>query len=188
MTGRFALDALPWQAWKNGAGRTREIAVEPAGAGLDEFGWRISVAEVAADAPFSAYPGVERCITLLQGAGMLLHSDDGRTEHRLDQPLQPWRFDGAMPLQARLLGGPCLDFNLMTRRGRWQGEVQRLAAPARLPDADALLVLAVEGAAQIDGDTLHQGEGRVWRTPVADLDITGRATLLAVRLRRHPNE
>lgn len=188
MTGRFALDALPWQAWKNGAGRTREIAVEPPGAGLDDFGWRVSVAEVAADAPFSVYPGVERCITLVQGAGMLLRSDNGRTEHRLDRPLQPWHFDGAMPLQAHLIGGPCLDFNLMTRRGRWQGEVQCLVAPSRLPGADTLLVLAVDGEAQIAGDTLRRGEGRVWRTPVADLAVGGRATLLAVRLRRLSNE
>lgn len=184
MIERFALGALPWQAWKNGAGRTREIAVEPAGAGLDHFDWRVSVAEVAGDAPFSAYPGVERCITLLRGAGLQLRSEDGQLEHRLDQPLVPWRFDGGTPLQARLLGGPCLDFNLMTRRGRWQGEVQRIAAPGRVDGADALLVLATEGAPVVDGEAMRPDEGRLWRTPVAGLIIDGVGGLLAVRLNR----
>ncbi|MCW5664846.1 MAG: HutD family protein [Piscinibacter sp.] len=184
MSGRFALDALPWQAWKNGAGRTREIAVEPPGAGLDDFGWRISVAEVAADAPFSAYPGVDRCSSLLQGNGMMLRSHDGGTEYRLDRPLEPLAFDGGMALQACLIDGPCLDFNLMTRRGPWRGEVVCVVAPARLPEADALLVLAVDGAPEVEGDSLRPGEGRVWRTPVTGLDIGGSGRLLAARLTR----
>lgn len=188
MSGRFALDALPWQAWKNGAGRTREIAVEPPGAGLDDFGWRISVAEVAADAPFSAYPGVDRCITLLQGAGMRLRSDDGGVDRRLDRPLEPFAFDGGTALQALLIDGPCLDFNLMMRRGRWRGEVVRVAAPAQLPGADALLVLAVDGAPAVEGEGLRPGAGRVWRAPVSGLSIGGSGTLLAARLMRLPTE
>lgn len=188
MSERLALDTLPWQAWKNGAGRTREMAVEPAGAGLDDFGWRVSVAEVAADAPFSAYPGVDRCITLLRGAGLQLRSDDGRIDHRLDQLRVPWCFDGGTALHARLLDGPCLDFNLMTRRGRWQGEVQPVAAPARLPGAEALLMLAADGTPVVDGETLCPGEGRLWRTPVAGLSIAGAGVLLVVRLSRRPSE
>ena len=35
------------QPWKNGGGVTREIAVEPPGAGFDSFGWRVSTAVVA---------------------------------------------------------------------------------------------------------------------------------------------
>lgn len=186
MRERFALGALPWQAWKNGAGRTREIAVEPAGAGPDDFGWRVSVAEVDADAPFSAYPGVERCITLLHGAGLRLHSGAGELVHVLDQALVPWRFDGGLALTARLIAGPCLDFNLMTRRGAWHGELQRIDAPQRIAGADALLVLATDGAPTADGVALRPEEGLLWRTPRASLGIGGAGTLLAVRLTRHP--
>lgn len=56
--------------WKNGGGVTREIAVFPEGAGMDDFVWRASLAEVAADGPFSAFPGIDRTITLAEGAGM----------------------------------------------------------------------------------------------------------------------
>ena len=30
--------------WKSGGGETIEIAVDPAGAGLDDFDWRVSLA------------------------------------------------------------------------------------------------------------------------------------------------
>jgi uncharacterized protein len=39
--------------WKNRRGSTTEIAVGSAGASLDAFDWRISMAHVAADGPFS---------------------------------------------------------------------------------------------------------------------------------------
>ena len=35
--------------WKNGGGETAEIAVFPQNAGLDDFGWRVSVATVEAE-------------------------------------------------------------------------------------------------------------------------------------------
>ncbi|HEY9239438.1 MAG TPA: HutD family protein, partial [Burkholderiaceae bacterium] len=49
---RIDLREIAPQAWKNGAGLTREIAF--GGPGAADFDWRISVAEVARDAPFSA--------------------------------------------------------------------------------------------------------------------------------------
>ena len=74
MTGaeRLALSSLPATPWKNGGGTTREIAAFPPGAGLDDFGWRLSVAEVERDGPFSVFSGVDRTIVLLDGAGMRL--------------------------------------------------------------------------------------------------------------------
>ena len=67
---RIELRQLAPQRWKNGAGLTREIAVEPRGASVGDVDWRASVAEIAGDAPFSRFPGVDRCIVLLRGAGM----------------------------------------------------------------------------------------------------------------------
>src|SRR4029077_2512621 len=58
--------------WKNGAGRTTEIAVHPPGAALDAFAWRVSIADVEQDGPFSRFPGIDRTIVLLGGSGMRL--------------------------------------------------------------------------------------------------------------------
>ncbi|MBV9975040.1 MAG: HutD family protein, partial [Hyphomicrobiales bacterium] len=48
--------------WKNGGGETTEIIASPEGAGLDEFDWRISMARVATDGPFSRFAGVDRTL------------------------------------------------------------------------------------------------------------------------------
>ena len=58
--------------WKNGGGHTTEIAAEPPGAGMASFAWRVSVADIAHDGPFSAFPGVDRTLVLLAGDGMRL--------------------------------------------------------------------------------------------------------------------
>lgn len=189
MTERFDLAALPWQAWKNGAGRTQEVAVEPRDAGLDDFDWRVSVAEVAGDAPFSAYPGIDRCILLWQGMGLELRSDDGRIDHRLDSPLQSFRFAGELPLQARLLGGTSIDLNVMTRRGRWRAKLEVLDSARELAAADALLLLAAAGSWSADDNTLAPGQGLLWRAPRSVLTAVPlhgghAARLLAVRLER----
>ena len=153
---QIALAALAPQPWKNGAGLTREIAVGPRAAGNADFDWRISLAEVAGDAPFSAFPGIDRCITLLRGAGMRLASSDGSVDHRLDQPLAPFRFSGDLALNATLLDCACSDFNVMTRRGAWSAEVAIVRSARELADADVMLLLGIAGTWQIDsGATDH---------------------------------
>lgn len=54
-------------AWKNGGGGTRTLLALPS-----EEAWhlRISMADVDTDGPFSPYPGVERWLALVEGAGM----------------------------------------------------------------------------------------------------------------------
>jgi uncharacterized protein len=163
---RFDLREIAPQPWKNGAGITREIAVSPAGASAETFDWRISVAEVARDAPFSAFPGIDRCIVLLRGSGMLLQRSDGGLVHRLDRRHEPFHFSGDLPLDATLLGGPSTDFNVMTRRGRFRAEVTPYDGAARLPGGDAGLLLCSEGDWQVeDPATLELGplQGLLWR-------------------------
>lgn len=190
----LALAALTPQPWKNGAGLTREIATGPQAAGSADFDWRISIAEVACDAPFSAFPGIDRCITLLRGAGMRLVSADASVDHRLDQALAPFRFSGDLALDAILFDGPCSDFNVMTRRGAWSAEVSVVRAACELADADAMLLFGIAGTWQIDaGATDDDGAwhlqpdtallwrnrcGALWATPLTPHD----QVLLQVRL------
>ena len=63
---RRSLAAMPW---KNGGGTTQEIACWPPGAGLSEFGWRVSIATIAAPGPFSVFADIDRSIMLLEGEG-----------------------------------------------------------------------------------------------------------------------
>lgn len=103
----------PAQRWRNGGGTTRELLAWPM---PGEWQVRVSVAEIEADGPFSAYPGVERWFTVLQGSGVEL-SIDGR-RHRLQRGDAPLRFGGDAVTQCRLIDGPTRDLNLMLRRAR----------------------------------------------------------------------
>ena len=180
---RFDLRQITPQPWKNGAGLTREIGF--GGASAIDFDWRISVAEVAHDAPFSAFAGVDRCITLLSGAGLQLRADDGCVDHALATPLTPFRFAGETALTATLVAGACSDFNVMTRRGRYRSEVAVRRAGTTLPDADITLVLCCAGEWVVGDEALAPQQGLLWRTPPGAIEAqpaSANAVLLHVRL------
>lgn len=146
--------------WRNGGGTTLELAVEPPGATVDTgFGWRLSSAEVGVSGPFSAFPGLERWLLLLDGAGLDL--DFGpRGGVRLSEPLIPFRFSGDWPASATLLEGPCTDLNLMVDPRAWRArvEVLHLDRPERLAVPAALsLLLVAKGTLSVPAWDLHLG-------------------------------
>lgn len=105
--------------WKNGGGITCELAVSPQDAGMDgnPFLWRVSIAEVVSDGPFSVFPGYERSIMLLEGGGMELGIGDAAPQ-RVTKRYQPLLFSGDAHTHCRLLNGPVRDFNVMSTRGK----------------------------------------------------------------------
>lgn len=117
--------------WKNGLGETAQIAVSPQDAALNAFDWRISMARIEAPGPFSAFPGVDRTLTVLDGEGFLL-AVAARPAVELTPGLAPFPFSGDSPASATLLGGPVTDLNVMTRRDRFWHRVRRFAITGRL--------------------------------------------------------
>lgn len=117
-------------AWKNGQGLTEEVAAFPAGSDTDSFDWRLSIAHVGADGPFSVFAGIDRTIALLDGAGLALDLPEGKAVE-LKPGGSPFSFSGDWEISSRNLGGPTVDLNIMTRRGRCAHEMRRLTlAPA----------------------------------------------------------
>lgn len=107
--------------WRNGLGWTREIhvAAAPHGVDADAWDWRLSIAEIEADTPYSTFPGVEREQVLLSGDGLAL--DFGGDDQRpLFPPHGRQRFSGEASVRARLQGARAEVFNLMWRPGRVQ--------------------------------------------------------------------
>lgn len=117
------VDALPAVPWRNGGGTTRNLAVEPEGAGFDDFLWRVSIADVTQSGEFSQFAGVDRTILLLSGDGMILRAGDG-SEIALTTPFVPHEFRGETAIEAILTGSATRDFNVMTRRGRARAQIQ----------------------------------------------------------------
>lgn len=103
------------QVWRNGNGTTFQIAISPEGAGLTDFDWRFSIAEIQEDCNFSAFDGYDRTLVLLEGRGMLLNDPEG-TEIRLDPEHPMLSFSGETAFRCSLTAGPTVDFNVMTRR------------------------------------------------------------------------
>ena len=144
--------------WKNGGGTTMEIVVSPNDAGLSgaPFDWRVSIADVAGDGPFSTFPGYDRHIMVIAGNGMMLDAEEaGRID--LTRTLTPVAFAGEWSVNGRLLAGPVRDFNLMLRRERCSGSltVRRLDGRVALyAQGKVLLCHLLEGEASIAGHIL----------------------------------
>lgn len=128
------------QPWKNGGGTTFEIARSPDGAG--EWDWRVSMALVENDGPFSFFPGVDRTILLVEGE-MTLTSPEG--SHPLTANT-PFHFRGETPIEGRLHSPAARDLNVMVRR-EW-GSVSVSVAPARVLRGPAIAV-ALEDAGEL---------------------------------------
>lgn len=160
------------ERWRNSAGWTREICKWPA---LDDWDWRLSIAEIEQDAQFSSFAGIERELVLLSGHGLRLRFDDGQLR-TLDPPHGRARFAGEDGVRGELIDGPTHDFNLMWRRHSIDAQlwhrplvgpmvifidpgttwaVYLIAGQARFADESGLSALAA-------GDTaiLHAAQGR----------------------------
>jgi environmental stress-induced protein Ves len=107
------------ERWKNGTGWTREIVRTPE---TGDWDWRLSIAEIEQDGPFSVFPGIDRELVLIRGNGLRLRFSDGEV-HELQPPHARLRFAGEREVRSELLEGPTHDFNLMWRRDAMVAEL-----------------------------------------------------------------
>ncbi len=136
---------LPVMPWRNGGGVTREVAASKDPDSGDEFRWRLSIATVSADGPFSSFVGIDRTIAVLAGRGMALQLADRTVT--LSTETEPFSFAGEAPVHAMILEGETTDLNAMTRRG-WLTHTIR-----RLEGAMPIIGGADETAIVFGGDT-----------------------------------
>lgn len=118
--------------WKNGGGETSEIAVFPPGATLDTIDWRISMAVVAQDGPFSIFSGIDRTLCILDGQGMELDFGGDGGKRIVTRDTAPFHFPADLPVQARLLKDAITDLNVMSRRDHYRHSVDRLVIDGHL--------------------------------------------------------
>ncbi|WP_028803127.1 HutD family protein [Streptomyces sp. 142MFCol3.1] len=165
--------------WKNGGGVTREIAAGPEGAGMDDFAWRVSLADVGADGPFSAFAGVDRILTMVEGAGMDLTV--GGAHRRVDTRYVPQHFPGDLPTDCRLLAGPVVNLNVMWRRGGGATPavtVGHPGSPPAGPAGPAALVVVLDGTAEVAGLTLGRYDAALLTGEPAVPRVTGRTAVI----------
>ena len=164
--------------WKNGGGTTRELLAWPPG--VADWHWRISVAQVDADGPFSVFEGVQRWFAVLDGAGVALALGQGGAlqTQRLTQQSDAFCFDGALPVDCSLIKGPTQDLNLMVRSAHARAQMQRVRG--------TLAVTAQQGAARAiwtgaSGAVLRDAD-RVWPVPAQTLAWTSAAPVQGLHI------
>ena len=146
--------------WKNDGGWTTELARS----GGEDFRWRLSIAEIESDGPFSAFPGVERDLVLLDGNGIELDIDDA-PPRRIAQRFERVHFAGESSVHCRLVAGPTRDFNVMTRRDAARAEVVArplVGSMVIFPEAGCewfVHVLAGEAGVRSGTDAFHLASG-----------------------------
>lgn len=132
--------------WANGLGTTAVVARHP---DTDDWAWRLSIADVVADGPFSSLPDVDRWIAVASGAGMVLIVDGADTV--LTAASGAFAFDGGAVTSCRLLDGPIHDLNLMLRRGRATGTLEVVTAESPVPLEGITACVVLGGTASIAG-------------------------------------
>ena len=163
------------QPWKNGRGTTIELLhlTDPAsGATL----LRLSRASVVEDGPFSLFPGIERNLTVLTGAGFRLVGPD--IDLRCD-PLKPVAFPGDVDIRAVDTNGlPSDDFNVMTARNLPRPEVS-VVRNLTLPASGRLALYAL-GPCAANGKAVAAGDLLVMEEPA---HLAGDGFVIAVRFK-----
>lgn len=137
--------------WKNGGGLTTEVAVYPPDASLDDFEWRVSVAHVATDGPFSKFPDIDRTLTVLEGSGLIL-TVDRDAPVQLTMQSAPFAFAADRAASARLIDGPVIDLNVMSRRTTWRHKVERIDVAEQrtlAPTSTLWVVFCHSGSVQV---------------------------------------
>ena len=137
----------PSTPWKNGGGNTKQLLISPINAELTEFDYRISIASIGSNGPFSLFNGIDRQLVILEGDGVQLsidshegakqindlganekiQGDTDTTEYKQLTPINsPFCFTGETSITSQLLGSDVIDFNVMTKRGVFKAHTQRL--------------------------------------------------------------
>lgn len=186
-------DAQQRQRWANDGGWTTLLAGHQAGADCSTTPlWRLSIAEIDQDGPFSILPGMARVLVLLDGGGLeLRNTDDG--DMSIDLRLASLRFCGSATVHCRLINGPVRVFNVMTRHGRihakvvarpLQGTMMLFADPG-----DTWLVYALAGNVDLglEGETHRVGPNELLQmgqlaTPTR-MSLQGTGEVILVRVR-----
>ena len=107
--------------WANGGGVTTELLAHK-DAVSGRMLWRLSMAGVASEGPFSHFAGYDRILVLIEGRGLRLSHADG-TGHDLSNVYDLASFPGDGETHATLAHGPIRDFNVIADRSTFRPSV-----------------------------------------------------------------
>ncbi|WP_248763761.1 HutD family protein [Pseudarthrobacter sp. SSS035] len=166
---RFA--ELRSEPWRNGGGVTRELASHPKAASAQDgaWDWRVSIADVSKAGDFSAFPGMERVLTVIDGELLLLTVDGA--EHPLEK-YRPFRFSGEAAAHGALPTGDIRDLNVITRTASFKGftSIIELSKKRAHPVFEGQLAVLLQGQATVSAGNLSVSAEAAEATAAAEAD------------------
>jgi environmental stress-induced protein Ves len=144
--------------------------------------WRVSIAEIAENAPFSTFAGIDR--HFLVAIGSCVHLSIGSAERKLRRGEQA-SFTGEDVVAARVRETPARCLNLMTRRGFCEGGLTVRHHDGRVSlDATAVAVILLEGGAMTsDGQPLEPMQAIILGSQPEEVSFA-QAVVAVVHVRR----
>jgi environmental stress-induced protein Ves len=146
----------------------------------------VSITPVTGPGAFSAYPGIDRVLTVASGGPLMLDVDGSAL---VAERLSPLRFDGGATTTCVDAGGGARVVNVMARRDAASATVSVLEVravggmqpptPVRAPAGGFLVAVVVRGTAAVGDDLLTAYDAVL---SLDDLDVSGPATLVVAKL------
>ena len=167
---QIRLQDVPVSPWKNGGGTTQSLVCWPS---PSDWVFRMSVARIDSDGPFSEFKGVDRWFAVLSGEGVVLQFSERRVEvGALDKAVQ---FSGDVPCQCSLINGPTVDFNLMVHGvSANMARIDRSPYVAKFKAQTTLAIFVVEAGGRVRmGAQNHElnANSLYWITLDQDVEI-----------------
>ena len=154
---------------------------------MDDFVWRVSIAEVRSAGPFSDFRDVDRILSVLDGELALTIANG--PERRLTPSDPPFPFPADVPTHGAPLDCDVRDLNVMVRRDACRAAVERLpGGTAHLgTDSETFLMIIATGDATVthgaDSETLRPYEAVLFDAPIPrSITVRSAAASFAIRL------
>jgi uncharacterized protein len=171
------LNELQSQPWKNGGGITREIAALRKN---DSIVWRISLAEVVQDGPFSNFINLTRILTVVKGKGLRLKHQGGVINALLYEPVL---FDGKLAIHSELIDGPIADLNVIFDSNLCCASASVFSRSTRLGAGRTTVIIGLCGSTRIGGtDDLQYGDTALVDNETVEIKFSENAAALMVSL------
>lgn len=137
--------------WANGNGETRELRAWP---DVNAHQWRLSIATISSDQPFSHFAEVDRALMVLSPAGVSLRIED---ETAVLKQYDAVSFAGEKWVVPVGVVAPSMDLNFFAPRTKHMLSLKTLAI-RRATTIQATAVVALEGALRFRDAGLSFGD------------------------------
>lgn len=154
--------------WKNGQGKTRQVAIYPHQATLAEnnFLWRLSSATILGDNSFSAFPGFDRWLIVYKGEGLFLNG-------KKLEPHSPLHFQGEKVIHCSLVKDQVTDLGLIYDRKKCKAELKVLAGTIDvMADTETIFVFLAQGSGLVGKHQMIEGDFLILENKSIHLELT----------------